>query len=103
MIYIVWSAKDVKEAKKVIGLLLERRLIACGSIIPGVTSVYRWEGKVEESEEVKVFLKTTKELFGEICNLIHKEGSYEVAEIASISTLAVLPEYEKWLEQEVQH
>ena len=39
--------------------LVERRLIACGNIVPGVTSIYRWEGKIIEDAEAMLWMETT--------------------------------------------
>lgn len=84
MIYIFWSCRDKFEAKKIIHTLLDRQLIACASLIPGVESLYRWEGKIEESMEVKVILKTLPTHFNKIQSLILAEGSYSVPEILRV-------------------
>ncbi|MDP1608743.1 MAG: divalent-cation tolerance protein CutA [Chlamydiales bacterium] len=62
-IYIFWTCRDKQEAKKILHGLLGQQLIACASIFPEVESIYRWEGKIEESRETKVILKTQPKHF----------------------------------------
>ena len=57
IVYIFWTCRDKEEAKKIIHGLLHQQLIACASIFPEVESIYRWEGRIEESREVKVILR----------------------------------------------
>ncbi len=100
MIYIFWTCGNREEAKKIIHLLLEKRLIACASIVPEVESIYRWEGKIEEAKEVKVILKTQAKWFEPICALILKHGSYEVPEISQVDVAAGNPRYLSWVVDE---
>ena len=57
-IVVITTLASADEAVTLIQALLERRLIACGNILPGVRSLYRWEGKVADEREVIVFMKT---------------------------------------------
>lgn len=100
MIYIFWTCKDVEEAKKIAHGLLEKRWIACASIIPTVVSVYRWQGKIEEGSESKVMLKTEKKYFEKIQEYIQKNCSYEVPEIVEIPAERGNPRYLKWISEE---
>ncbi len=100
MIYIFWSCKDKPEAKKIVHKLLEERLIACASIFPEVESMYHWEGKIEESKEVKVILKTDPKHFDAIQQIIKTQGSYEVPEIVQIDVVRGNPNYVSWVVQE---
>ena len=52
------TAPDRETALSVVRTLVEERLAACGNVIPGLRSVYRWEGEVEEADEVLVLFKT---------------------------------------------
>lgn len=100
MIYIFWTCANSEEAERIIRGLLEERLIACASIFPRVVSLYRWEGKVERSEEVKVLLKTKGECFEKISRYIKAHCSYEVPEIASVATERVFEPYMQWVVKE---
>ena len=50
---------DVEQARAIAEALVERRLAACVNLLPGVESIYRWEGKVERAGEVLAVIKTT--------------------------------------------
>ena len=100
LIYIFWSCKDRPEAKKIIHELLEKRLIACASILPEVESIYRWEGKIEETLEIKVILKTTSSHFQAVQNLIRERCSYQVPEIVQIDIPTGNPDYLAWVRLE---
>lgn len=100
MIYIFWTCSGPEEATKVIHGLLENRLIACGSILSDVRSIYRWEGKIEESKEVKVILKTLSPLFQRVEGFIRAHCQYEVPEIVQIEASAVSKPYLDWITRE---
>ncbi len=100
MIYIFWTCRDKVEAKQIIRALLEKRWIACASIFPEVESIYRWEGKVEESVEVKVILKTEDQHFDAIQSYIQSHCSYEVPEIIQVNIAGGNPGYLSWVREE---
>src|SRR5258708_6720717 len=101
MNYIFWTCRNDQEAKKISRHLLEKGLIACASLIPQVESLYRWKGKIEESQEVKVILKTEKKHFEAICSYITSEGSYEVPEIVEVDASSVYAPYAAWVKEEL--
>lgn len=100
MIYIFWTCANREEAEKIISSLLKERYIACASIFPPVTSLFRWEGKVQREEEIKVLLKSKQEYFEKISSYIQAHCSYDVPEIASVKAEEVFEPYLSWLVQE---
>lgn len=100
MIYIFWSCRNKEEAKRIIHGLLDKRLIACASIFPEVESIYRWQGKVEESREVKVILKTIANHYLAIQSYIKTHCSYEVPEIVQVDVAQANPDYLAWIREE---
>ena len=100
MIYIFWSCRDKSEAKRIAYQLLDLRLIACASIFPEVESIYRWEGTIEESKEVKVILKTDSKHFDAIQRTIKAQCSYEVPEIVQVDISRGNPHYLSWIAEE---
>jgi uncharacterized protein involved in tolerance to divalent cations len=56
---ILSTASSLNEAKLIARHLLDNKLVACVNILPSITSLYTWEGKIEESTEVQLFLKVT--------------------------------------------
>jgi periplasmic divalent cation tolerance protein len=99
-IYIFWTCREKAEAKRIIHKLLEQRLIACASILPNVESLYRWKGKIEESREVKVILKTLPNHYALIQSFIQQHCSYEVPEILQVAITQGNPDYLSWIAQE---
>lgn len=82
-------------ASDVVHTLLGDHLIACGNIIPGITSIYRWQGAVETSTEVMVIFKTTSAV-EKVMARIKELHPYEVPEIVTIPADSVHPAYLAW-------
>ncbi len=101
MIYVFWTCRDKDEAKRIVRELLDQRLIACASIFPEIESIYRWEGKVEESREVKVILKTLQKCFAAVQEYIQSHCSYEVPEILQVDVEQENPAYLAWVAHEI--
>ena len=100
LIYIFWTCHDQGEAKKIARGLLNERLIACASIFPQIESIYRWEGKIEEGQEVKVILKTSAHQYEAIQSYIQAHCTYEVPEIVQVDIAKGNPDYLSWIAQE---
>lgn len=101
-ILIIWTSKNIDEARSIASVLLERHLIACASIIPKVESLFRWEGSIESAQESKVFFKTDQAHFAAVRDVILKHASYEIPEILSINIANGNPAYFKWMEENLQ-
>jgi len=86
------------EAKKIIRFLLDKKLIACATIIPNVTSLYLWKGEIEEETEVEVQLKTKDILFDKVRSLIEKHHSYQTPQILKIPISSANKAYLKWID-----
>lgn len=100
IVYIFWTCRNNGEAKKIVHGLLDQRLIACASIFPEIESIYRWEGKIEESREIKVILKTLATHFDSIQSYIRAHCSYEVPEILQVDIAQGNPAYLSWVIKE---
>ena len=102
-IYIFWTCRDKPEAKRIIHRLLDQHLIACASLLPNIESIYRWEGKIEESQEVKVVLKTLSSQFDTVQTYIKKHCTYEVPEILQIPITRGNPDYLSWIDSSLHN
>jgi len=80
--------------------LVERRLIACGTMVPGCSSIYRWKGAVEEAAEVVVLLKTTAGRWEGLQQALPGLHPYEVPELLAVPVSAGLESYLAWLRAE---
>ena len=85
------------DAKRLANELVERSLAACVQIGPGVSSVYRWQGAVETTEERLLIIKTRCELFGAIEAAIKTRHPYEVPEIIALDVSGGHAPYLDWL------
>lgn len=100
-ISIVLSTMPTAEAAgSLVRQLLEERLIACGNVVPAVTSLYRWEGEVVAENEVLVLLKTPRENVARLFERIARIHPYEVPELVAVPVDAVSCAYGRWVRRE---
>lgn len=81
--------------------LVDRRLAACVSIIPSITSVYAWEGEVCVDEEVLLVIKTTRVALDGLTSSVRDLHPYDVPEIIAVPVTAGFPEYLEWVGESV--
>ncbi len=94
------TAPDRHVAGKIARALVEERLAACASLLPGLTSIYRWRGEVHEDAEVLILIKTCSERLGELERRVRELHPYEVPEILALEPAQVEPRYLAWLRSE---
>jgi periplasmic divalent cation tolerance protein len=83
--------------------LVDERLAACVNRIKSIKSVYRWQEKVEESEEELLIIKTKKELFPRLEKRVRELHSYSVPEIIALPIIEGSHGYLKWLEEQISN
>jgi periplasmic divalent cation tolerance protein len=81
--------------------LLDARLAACVSLLPGATSVYRWQGKIEEGTETIALLKTTAARVPLLREHMVSQHPYDVPELVVLEASDGLPAYLQWVREEV--
>jgi periplasmic divalent cation tolerance protein len=96
---ILTTVADEAAAETVVRSLLEERLIACGTLIPGVRSLYRWKGALEDSTEVQVLLKTSAEQASRCMARLEQLHPYEVPEIMELEPNVVSVPYAMWIRE----
>lgn len=84
-------------ANLIAGALVDEQLAACVNIIEGVTSVYRWEGQVQNDKELLLLIKTQKSKFEELKTKILSLHEYSVPEIVAVPIELGHDEYLKWI------
>jgi len=95
----VFSTVDSEEAaERLAASLVERRLAACVQIVPGLTSVYRWQGKTERAREWLLLIKTSAAHYAELEAAIIELHPYECPEIVAVGIENGLAGYLDWLE-----
>jgi periplasmic divalent cation tolerance protein len=85
-------------ARSLVRTLVERRLIACGTVLPGAVSIYRWEGAVEEQAEAVAILKTTREQWPALAAAVPALHNYSVPELIALPLAAGLVPYLAWVQ-----
>lgn len=98
MIYVTASSKD--EAMKIGLALVDEKLAACANVLGETTSIYRWQGKMEEAQEVVVIFKTRRDLADAAVARIKALHSYAVPCAVVYDAVAGLPEYLDWIARE---
>ncbi|MGA1795341.1 MAG: divalent-cation tolerance protein CutA [bacterium] len=94
---LIMSTCPEAEADKLAERLLEKRLVACVNIIPGVMSKYWWKGKIEADKESILLMKTTPSLVNEVIENVRTLHSYEVPEVIVVDIETGNPEYLAWI------
>jgi periplasmic divalent cation tolerance protein len=91
------TAGSEDEAGKIAHHLVEHQLAACVNIVPRIQSIYRWQGKVESSEEWLLMIKTSVEKFSLVRDAISKLHSYDLPECIAVSIDDGSAEYLRWI------
>lgn len=91
------TCPDRETARTIAAALVERQVAACVNLLPGVTSVYRWQGAVEQAEETLLLIKTTRDRYPDLEADIRARHPYEVPEIIAVPIDRGLPEYLRWI------
>lgn len=95
LVITTFSGSD--DAAKAVRLLVEERLAACGTILPGARSIYAWEGSVEDASEVVVVLKTSAAAWPALEARLREVHPYKVPEIIALDPESVSGEYAAWV------
>jgi periplasmic divalent cation tolerance protein len=99
---VVLSACDSEEqAARLARHLVELRLAACVNIVPGVRSVYRWKGAIEDTAEWILVIKSRRDLFSSLRSEIAKMHSYEVPELVALPVVEGAENYLTWMDREL--
>jgi periplasmic divalent cation tolerance protein len=92
---VLCTFPDLEQARQIGAAMVERQVAACVNLLPGVESIYRWQGKVERSGEVLAVFKTTR--YAELEAALRERHPYEVPEILALPVTAGLPAYLAWM------
>ena len=96
------TASSYEEAHKIANVLVSQRRAACVNIVPKVSSLFRWKGKIEDAEESLLVVKTRARLFPEVMSTVKDIHSYEVPEIIALPVVEGNPDYLQWIDEETK-
>ena len=102
MIIIKTTTDSHKVMKLIANTLLNKKLAACINMIPRMRSKYVVDGRITESREVILLIKTTEKLENKVYKTIKDLHNYEIPEISTIQTSKVDKDYENWLKDFVE-
>ncbi len=96
-ILVFMTASSGEEAARLAQMLVAAHLAACVQILPGIESIYRWQGKIERQAEVLLIAKTEKSKFDELELQVRALHSYDTPEIVAVAMAAASAPYLNWL------
>lgn len=99
-VVVLVTAPDAGVAARIARALVEERLVACASLLPGLRSIYRWEGRIADEAETLLFIKTRRDRFSALAARVKALHPYQVPEIVALPVVAGFEPYLRWLEAE---
>ncbi len=100
VVTVLMTAPGVEAAETVVRGLLDERLIACGNVLPGAVSLYRWKGEVHRDDEAVVILKTLHRLVPRLLERAGELHPYDVPELLVQEVADGAPAYLEWVGRE---
>lgn len=100
LLYITTS--DHTEAEAIARTPLEERLIACANILPGVASLYWWEGKISEAQECVLIAKTSEKCVDAVVERVRALHSYTCPCVVALPVNGGNPDFLQWIRGEVR-
>ena len=94
------TCPDAEIANRIADALVSERLAACVNIVPGVRSVYRWQGRVEHVDEMQLLIKTVRERCDALVARIVELHPYELPEVIAVEVAGGLAAYLGWIDEQ---
>lgn len=101
-ILIITHFPDKKGAVALAETLIDEHLAACVNVLGACTSIYRWQGKIESADEIPVLIKTQRQHYERVEQLIKMMHPYELPEVMMVPMMGGLPAYLQWIATETQ-
>ena len=96
IVYI--TVPSPEEGEKIAKALVEKRLAACVNIVPGLRSIYHWQGKICDDRELLLIAKTRDSLFERLEHEVNSIHSYKLPEIIALPIVKGSKEYLDWID-----
>lgn len=96
------TAPDAETAARIGRALVDERLIACANLVPGLTSIYRWQGEVQQEGEVLLLMKTRRSLVRRLKERLPQLHPYQVPELVVTEVTDGLEPYCRWVRDETE-
>ncbi|MEJ2612439.1 MAG: divalent-cation tolerance protein CutA [Candidatus Thiodiazotropha sp.] len=99
LLLIFCTVPDQRTAERLGEMLVAQGLAACVNISASTRSIYEWQGKIEQSDEVQLLIKTTKQRYQKCESALRAEHPYELPEIIAVPVEHGLDDFIKWVER----
>ncbi|HTP52670.1 MAG TPA: divalent-cation tolerance protein CutA [Anaeromyxobacteraceae bacterium] len=96
-VVVLVTAPSPEAAASIARALVEERLVACGNVLPGIRSIYRWEGAISDEPEALLLLKTERHLVGALKERLPSLHPYQVPELLVLGVEDGLGPYLAWI------
>jgi periplasmic divalent cation tolerance protein len=100
-IVVLITASSQEEADQIANALVAEMIAACVNVVPGITSVYRWEGKVQRDAEWLLIAKSRRDVLDALVQRVQALHSYDVPEVIALPLVGGSEAYLSWLDREV--
>ena len=98
--WVYMTAGSIEEAKSIGQILVRQNLVACVNLVENMTSIYSWEDKLEEGQEVVMIAKTRKTLMPKLIETVNSLHSYECPCILELPIQGGNPDFLSWIERQ---
>ena len=94
---VLCTFPDEETARQIGALLVEKQVAACVNVVPGLRSIYSWQGEVHDDAEVLALIKTTREVYPRLEAALLEAHPYEVPEVLALPVAAGAEAYRAWV------
>jgi periplasmic divalent cation tolerance protein len=98
---VLMTAGSQEEAEQIARTLVVERLAACVNVIPGVTSIYHWEGQIQQDREWLLAAKSRRNVLNHLVRRVQALHSYDLPEIVALPLVGGSEAYLRWLDEQV--
>lgn len=95
---ILCTCPDMTTAETIAGMLIADKSAACVNILPGLTSIYLWQNRIEKTQECLLLIKTSQHLYHKVETSILANHPYELPEVIAVPIEHGLPGYLQWID-----
>lgn len=100
-VLVLVTVPSIEEAEKIARKLIVEKLAACVNIVPGLKSLFWWEGKMDEAGEYLLLIKSRLDKMKEVVEAVERTHSYTVPEVIAIPIIAGNKSYIEWIDQTI--
>jgi periplasmic divalent cation tolerance protein len=102
ILVVFCTCPDEETARALAEGLLEEKLAACVNVLPGIRSIYRWQGEAQDDSEVLMVVKTTQLQLDRLAQWLEQHHPYELPEVIALPVSGGLQGYLDWVAQETE-